>query len=526
MPDARCYDVGVKMASDPVLARVVQDAAWRLTALRAVQIGSRVAVWMTAALLAVSAASLVVPVSPVYPWRAAAAAVIAATVAAGIVTLAHRMPPLSAARVLDRTLHLEERTSTAVELVSSPQALSALGPRVIADAAAHVRQIDLRQTIPVRPPRLVVWIPGLIAVLAAWPMIITGVTVPGTPAHRVQQAIRREGARLDRFARQLQARARVERLPMTRRAAPEVRDLGVRLHQNRLDRADALSQIGDLSRQLDAARRKIDQRLEDAGRPQASVALPSDLLRRQTVQQQIRQLQELTSRLRHDRSVSKETLERIGAITQEGEGTNPAQVREQLQRAQRQLQAGDAAGASESLTQALRMLENLEGLQADREGLESARQELERSRAAIASAAPGPPRDEQGNSSADQAQQAVGPGQRPVDLQVGTDSTPPPPGPHEGSAPGVGRVDEKLGSASPRLQAQPTPRRIRGAQSEGETGTSEILGAGRPGTARTRPEAVAVTVLARVDRALERARIPAQYRLIVLRYFQQLAQLK
>jgi hypothetical protein len=483
---------------------------------------------MTAVLLVVSAAGVVVPVSVVSPWLAAAAAVVAGTVAAGIVTLVQSISLVGAARVLDLALHLEERVSTAIELALAPQAPSVLGARVIADAAAHVRRIDLRQRIPVRVPRLVWWVPGLIASLALWPMIVTGLALPGTPAHRVQQTIRREGARLDQFARQLQARARAERLPMTRRTAPQVRDLGVRLQQDRLDRAGALSQIADLSRQLDAARRQIDQRLEEVGKPQASLALPSELLRRQVVQGQIRQLQELTSRVRRDTaSVSKESLDRIGAITQEAEGTQSARVREHLQRAQRQLQAGDTVGASESLTQALRTLENIEALQADREGLESARQELERSRAAIASGTPGGPRtDEQANSSPDQTQQSVGPGQRPVDLQIGADSTPPPAGPHEGSAPGAGRVDEKLGPASPRLQAQPTPQRIRGAQSEGAVGTSEILGAGRPGTARTHLEAVPVTVLARVDRALERARIPAQYRLVVLRYFQQLAQMK
>src|SRR5438445_7083270 len=50
-----------------------------------------------------------------------------------------------------------------------------------------------------------------------------------------------------------------------------------------------------------------------------------------------------------------------------------------------QLDRGDMAGAGESLTQALRMLEGMETLMSDREGLESAREQLERSRAAITS---------------------------------------------------------------------------------------------------------------------------------------------
>jgi len=227
--------------------------------------------------------------------------------------------------------------------------------------------------------------------LVVWPVLVGGLALPGTPAHRAQQMIRREGLRLEQFAQTLQSRARAERLPLTRRAAPQLRDLGVRLQQERVDRASALARITELSRQLESTRRQIDQRLDEMGRPQSSPAPPSELLRRQALQRQIRQLQELTSRLRQDAgAVSKDVLERLSEITQEGGGTQPAQVRQQLQQAKQQLDRGDMAGAGESLTQALRMLEGMETLMSDREGLESAREQLERSRAAITSGPPGP----------------------------------------------------------------------------------------------------------------------------------------
>lgn len=506
---------------------VAHLAARRLTGRRALQAASRTAVWVMGALVAVTAAGVVVPVPAFSAWTALASVAVIAAVSGGAVALVRRADPAVAARILDHALHLDERASTAVELALRSQPPSSLGARVIADAAARLGDVDLRDAIPLRFPRCAWWIPALAAVLLVWPTLLGGLTLPGTPAHRAQQVVRREGSRLEQFAQTLLERARAERLPLTRRTAPQVRDLGVRLQQERVDRAGALARISELSRQIDTARRQIDQRLEEMGRPQSQAALPSQLLRRQAMERQIRQLQELTSRLRQDSSaVSKDVLDRLGAITREGEGDQPAQVRQQLQQARRQLEEGDTGGAGESLTQALRVLESMESMLADREGLESARRQLERSRTAIASGSPGARSGDQAASPDRQAQQSAGPGDRPVDAQPGAESPPPPIGPREGSAPGTGRVDDKMGPPSPRLQAERTPQRVRGAQGEGEVNTSEITGAGRPGPAQTRPLPVSAALVARVDRALERAHIPAQYRLIVLNYFQRLAQLK
>src|SRR5207249_4840646 len=212
---------------------------------------------------------------------------------------------------------------------------------------------------------------------------------------------------------------------LTRRRAPQLRDLGVRLQQERVDRASGLARITELSRQLESARQQIDQRLDETGRPPSSPALPSELLRRQALQRQIKQLQELTSRLRQDTStVSKDVLDRLAAITQEGEATQPAQVRQQLQQARQQLDRGETGAAGESLSQALRMLEGMETLMADREGLESAREVLEQSRTAIASGAPGPRASEQGESPPDQTQEPAGPGGREIASQPGAECAP------------------------------------------------------------------------------------------------------
>src|SRR3989449_1342817 len=440
-------------ALDPALTRIVGGAARRLRLDRALRVAVRAAVCTVTALVALSAGGVLAPVRAFSPGAAIMAAGAAALVAARLILLS-RAVMITAARTLDRALHLDERASTATELGLAPRALTSLGARVIAGASARLRVVDLRQAIPLGLSRTVWWVPALFAVLVAWPVLVGGLALPGTPAQRAQQIIRREGSRLEQLAQTLQSRARAERLPLTRRMAPQLRDLGIRLQQERVDRASALARITELSRQLESTRRQIDQRLDEMGRPPSSPAPPSELLRRQALQRQIRQLQELTSRLRQDAgTVSKDGLERLSEITQEGGGTQPAQVRQQLRQAKQQLNRGDLAGAGEPLTQAPRMLEGMDTLVSDREGVGSAREQLERSRAAITSGPPGPRASAQGESSPDQTLEPPGPGERQVPSQPGSESPSPPEGPREGSTPGAGRVDGTIGPPTPRLQA-------------------------------------------------------------------------
>jgi len=342
----------------------------------------------------------------------------------------------------------------------------------------------------------------------------------------VQEAIRNQGAHLEQFAQTLESFARAERAPATRRAAPQLRDLGLRLQREHLDRAQALARIADLSRELALAQHRVDQRVDEMGRsPASSTPLPSDLFRREAVQKQLRQLAELTAKLPHAPAAArKDVVDQLGTVTREGEGTQSAQVRQQLEQALRQLEAGDAAGARESLTQAMRMLEGMDAMLADREGVRSARQQLDRASAAIASGSSEMPSDEP--SSADQPQAPRGPGNERPNRQPGADSASPPTGPWEGSTPGTGRVDEKLGAASPRLPVAHPQVQVSGVQGDGDIRSLEILGPGRPGSTQVPVQRVTAALVVSVDRAMERAHLPIQYRMMVHDYFTRLAEMK
>lgn len=504
---------------------VVQDAAQRLTADHALRVSARVAVGTMIALTAWSIASVVVPVQTVSPWKGLAITGLTTAAAAAVMFMCRRTDALTAARILDRRADLEERASTAVELALSPSPESALGARVIADASKRLDGVDIRTAFPLHLPRLVWWVPALALLLAVWPRLLGGLTLPGSPAHRVQEAIRHQGVRLEEFAQTLESFARAERAPTTRRAAPELRDLGLRLQREHFDRVQALARIADLSRELELAQKRVDQRGDEMkSSPPSAAPLPSDLLRREAVQRQLRQLAELTARLPRSPAARQDMVDQLGTVTREGEGTQSAQVRQQLEQALRQLEAGDSAGARESLTQAMRMLEGEDALLADREGMRSARQQLDRASAAIASGTSETPSDER--SSADQPQLPRGPGNERPDQQPGAESTPPPTGPWEGSTPGNGRMDEKLGLVSPRLSTPHPQVQVPGAQGSGDLKSSEILGPGRPGSTHVPVQPVTAAFVVSIDRALERGHIPIQYRMMVHNYFTRLAEMK
>lgn len=506
------------------LEQGVRRAARRLALQRAFHAGLAAGTVVLAALAAATVATLVVPLSPVSIDVTLAAVGVVTALVTGLLMLVRPVEPITAARLLDLRGGLEERASTALE-VGESGAVSTLARRLLDDAASHVEAINLRAVFPWRLPRWAWVMPALVLFLLLWPSTLRGIAIPGTPAHRTQQAIKREGTRLEQFARSLQSRARSQRVPQTRRVAPQVRDLGVRMQQERLERAEALARIGELSRQIEEARREIDGRLRSQA-PQREGAVPQELFRRQALQQQVRQLRELTTRLRQNpEAASTDALQRLGEITQSGEGDQPAQVRRQLERAREQLQQGNTAGAGESLGEALRELEGLESMLADAEGLRSAQQQLERSQRAIASGSAG---RREGDAAEDQSQsqgRPDAPGENAPEREPGADALPPE-GPHEGTTPGQGRVREKVGEPTPRLEATRTPERLRGAQSEGPVSSAEVVGGGRQGAARRQAGAVSPAIVAQADRAMENARTPGRYRALVRRYFERLAKLR
>jgi hypothetical protein len=509
------------------LLRLVRQASVRLTVSRAGRTAARTGAVAIAAILLLNVAGAALPVPGIPLVQAAVLAAVLVLGAGLISALLRPVPRLDTARALDAGLRLEERVSTAVEVLTASGAPSSLGSRVVADAERRLSAADIVGVTPLRAPRALWWIAALAAMLLVWTSWLHGITIPGTPARRTAEVIRKEGQRLEQFARTLQSRTRTEHMPATRRLTPQIRDLGSRLQRERFARAEALARVEELSHQLEQTRKEIEERLR-ASRPAPSrEGVPSDQLRRQAAQRQVRQLQELLSRLQQDSSAaSRDALDQLHQITAEGEGTQPARVQQQLQEARERLERGNMAGARDAISDAMLNLQGIESLYADSEGVRSAQQQVERSQSAIASGTPVEPQQETARENDQTSQTPVAPGeQRPSPDQEG-ESTTPPQGPNEGSTPGRGRRDEKLGASTPRLETSKTPQRVRGAQAEGPVASSEIVGSGRSSSSRVQVADVSPAVVARADQAMSRSRTPARYRDIVRRYFQRLAKLR
>lgn len=509
------------------LLRLVRQASVRQTVSRSGRTAARAGVVIMSACVLLAIAGAVLPVPSIALAQAMSVMAVSVLAAGVLSALLRPVPRLDTARALDADLRLEERVSTAVEVLTEAGARSSLASRVVADAERRLSAADIAAVTPLRVPRTLWWIAALTAVLFAWTLWLHGITIPGTPARRSAEVIRKEGQRLEQFARTLQSRARTEHMPATRRLTPQIRDLGSRLQRERLARAEALARVEELSQQLEQTRREIDERLQ-ASRPAPSRdSIPSDQLRRQATQRQVRQLQELLSRLQQDSSAaSRDALDQLHQIAAAGEGTQPARVQQQLQQARERLERGNIAGARDAISDAMLDLQGIESLLADSEGVRSAQQEVERSQSAIAGGSAVESQPETAREDEQTSQTPVAPGEQRPSPDQGGESTAPPQGPNEGSTPGTGRRDEKIGASTPRLETSKTPQRVRGAQAEGPVASSEIVGSGRSSRSRVPFANVSPAVVARADQAMSRSRTPARYRDIVRRYFQRLANLK
>lgn len=515
------------MTEHDALLRVVEDARRRLAARRAWWWGGRVALTGAGAALILVVVRAVIPVE-IPPAIVAVGAVAAGLVAAAGVRLATRPSPLIAAQVLDRRFGLADRLATAVELLIGRHPQTALAAVAVDDAAAHAAALELRRTLPGGPDRTMAAAVLMAALAAALGGALGGLALPGTPAHEVVRTIKREGRRLERAAETIEERARAERARIARRTAPALQRLGEALQRERMERRDALARLEALGRQVEAERRNVRARREQlAGERPGRPELPSDLFQqRAAVDRALRQIRELTDRLATARTPEERAalMRQLALLAGGGEqGDVPARTREQAEAARQQMAGGDAAAARRTLQQSASELDDLRAMLADEEGLEQAQRDLRRSADQIAGGRASP------EEAADELPQAgarpgpPAPGDRPPSEARGQEQVEPLPGPNQGTTPGEGAIEQKLGARTQRLQADREQTRIEGLRGEGRTITSELLGPGRAArvTAPARPAVAAAR--AEADRYLARLRVPPEYREIVRRYFEALA---
>jgi hypothetical protein len=517
------------MDYEPLL-RIVESARRRLVTRRAWRWGGRVAAVLAAVVLVLVGARAILPVELPYAILAAAA-LAAGGVVALLVRVFARVTPLFAAQVLDYRFGLADRLATAVELVTGRQRETALTEVLITDAVRHADGLDQKRALPARPDRALGLAVALVALAVLGGVGLTGFSVPGTPAREVAQTIQREGRRLQRTGETLEERARTERARVTRRVAPSLQRLGQSLQRERLARGEALARLGQLSRQLEAERQRVAARREQiAGTPaeRPRPAVPNELFQqRAAADRAVRQIREITDRLAQARTPEEREaiMRQLAALAGGGEeGNVPARAREQAAQARQQLSGGDTAGARRTLQQGANDLDDLRAMLADEEGLQQAQRDLRQSAENIqrGRAVAGPETEDTPQAAAQPGRPA--PGNRPPNESRGPDAAEPQAGPNQGSTPGQGSISEKFGAPTSRIEANREQSRVQGLQGEGRMITSEMLGPGRRGQVSASVNRAVAMARTDADRYMARMRIPPEYREIVRRYFEALAQ--
>jgi uncharacterized coiled-coil DUF342 family protein len=207
---------------------------------------NRLAVCWTVALLLglawVVAQPMVVPSPPDWLWQAVVGGLVGVATVLGVVWAKLATPsPRSAALEVDTRFGLRERVTTALGLSPQEQATPA-GQAVLADAAAKVAPIAVREKFPVRPRWHSAFVPALAGCIAL------AVLFPNTIANQ----LRAEG---DPTADEKKAEALAEAKPQPKNPTPFTQ-------QNKppelVSRPDKSKELKELEDELNAMMRKFD----------------------------------------------------------------------------------------------------------------------------------------------------------------------------------------------------------------------------------------------------------------------------
>lgn len=499
--------------------RLLEAARSRLSWQRALRNGETTAVWVLAGALAGQLGSLVFPYSLRWEWAlvAAAGSAVAVTLLVRFVRPATR---LEAACWLDRRCALLDRMCTYVA-VREGNPRSALVNRFLEDVHRAVQQVHVSRAVPIRPVR---WraVLALVASVVVWDLVLSGATLPNTPARRVAEAVRREGRRLLDLAQEWERDARSRGLVEASRSARRARQAAELMSAPRATLSMAQRQLRGLREEIVSVRAAVQSRMQEAG----SLADRDGLKAAQALRELERELARV-GRALEEVPLGAEQAEQLRRTLSLLEGKlhlqRSAPASAALREAQRRLERRDRPGAREAVRRAEDTLRELVRLMEEEGALAKQQHEVEASSLSIAQAVrggvdpeaaqarpvryPDSPRNRPGGAG----------GQDDPEAQVWE-------GPQEGAEPGWGHVPDKLGSATPRLDARRRQEHLPGEVGEGKVFAARVQAPGVADSARTPLLRVPARVVRQADEALRAARVPAPYREWVRRYFSQLTE--
>jgi uncharacterized protein with von Willebrand factor type A (vWA) domain len=208
---------------------------------------------------------------PLPPWMALAAALIPfPCLLAGLIVGGWSKPPLAeVARWVDGRQHLQERLSTALEVAREPE-IGRWRELVMADAAAHVQNLDPRRMMPFHLPKAGRWALVTLALVAGLGFVPEYRSKAYLQQKAEQQNIKEAGRQLVELTRR-NLEKHPPALEPTQKSLESVKSLGEQLAKQTLTRSDALKDIASVAETLKDQLRELGKdpalkRLEQAAR--------------------------------------------------------------------------------------------------------------------------------------------------------------------------------------------------------------------------------------------------------------------
>ncbi len=425
------------------------------------------------------------------------------------------------ASALDHACGLEDRLVTWLAVVRG-EVRGGLVDRFLQDVNEKALRVRVKDALPLRRPRLRA-LTALATASVLWELVLSGVTLPGTPARFVAEVVRREGQRLEVAGRAWEERARARGLLEPQRTAQALTAVAKQLAGPRASMATALRELGAVRQVIEAERRPFQAALRQAGlagevEPQALRAWMA------AVDRELRRIASAGEETELSPQWSEAIYRALRALDATAPLRSSAPARKALQETARRVSSRDTVGAKEAARQAQEALRELQRMLETEGALAAQQQEVEASSAYISTALQSRTDPEAAverphtyaTGPRDTTRSASGPQEDP-EAQAWL-------GPDQGVQPGLGSVREKLGPPSPRLPGERKPTVLHGETGEGGAYTTQVVAPAALTKPRQVLQRVPVRVVRQVDEALVRDRVPGRYREWVRRYFSSLGE--
>jgi hypothetical protein len=196
-----------------------------------------------------------------------------AVVVGAVIGWTRRVTALETARLADQRLSLRERLSSGLAFLETPER-DPLVAAQIEDAARHSARLEPRVAFPYRLPREARFLAAtLLALLAV--LFVPEIPFLQSPQARAEKAaMRREGEKLQRLAKEVSGRKTPTNGDVAKRVAENMRKLGIAMERGRVNKKQAMLASNKLTRELREAQRRLAA--DGLGPKAGSAAKPLD----------------------------------------------------------------------------------------------------------------------------------------------------------------------------------------------------------------------------------------------------------